>query len=164
MTSPAEVVQNTSHMKSTYYETGDVLCIRLSPEPVAREVAQGGSGYLGYADDGSLAELVLLNAKARGMLPPQVKLPLATAPYTWHGLMDAWKQQAAQAGPAEAPRETEAMRTLYFEDGDILYVLLSDKPVQREAAQEGHTSIGFAADGTIAKVFCLNARRQVWPV
>lgn len=148
-------------MNSTYYETGDVLCIRLSPEPVAREVAQGGNAYLGYADDGTLAEVVLLGARSRGVLPPQVKLPLTPAPYTWQGLMDAWNRQAREAGQAS---EAQALRSVYFEEGDILYLLLSDKPVQREAAQDGHTSIGFAADGSIVKVFCLKARRQVVPV
>ncbi|MES2974187.1 MAG: DUF2283 domain-containing protein [Pseudomonadota bacterium] len=66
-----------------------------------------------------------------------------------------------EAGQAS---EAQALRSVYFEEGDILYLLLSDKPVQREAAQDGHTSIGFAADGSIVKVFCLKARRQVVPV
>ncbi len=100
-------------------------------------------------------------AKSRGVLPPQVKLPLAPAPYTWQGLMDAWNRQAREPGRAG---EAQALRSVYFEENDILYLLLSDKPVQREAAQDGHTSIGFAADGSIVKVFCLNARRQVVPV
>ena len=113
------------------------------------------------ADDGPLAEDVLLGARSHGVLPPQVKLPLAPAPYTWQGLMDARNRQAREAGQAS---EAQALRSVYFEEGDILYLLLSDKPVQREAAQDGHTSIGFAADGSIARVFCLNARRQVAPV
>ena len=52
------------------------------------------------------------------------------------------------------------MKTTYLEDNDILYVLLSDKPVLHERSQESHTSVGYAADGSVVELFCMKARRR----
>jgi hypothetical protein len=63
-------------MKSTYFEEGDVLRIRISDQPVARKVAQSEDVHIAYADDGSVVEVVLLNAMVQGWVPLSVKLPL----------------------------------------------------------------------------------------
>jgi hypothetical protein len=63
-------------MKSTYFEEGDVLRIRISEQPVARKVAQDADVHIGYAADGSVVEVVLLNAMVQGWVPLCVKLPL----------------------------------------------------------------------------------------
>lgn len=67
-------------MRSTYFELGDVLRIRLSDLPIAREVSQGRHVHVAYADNGTVVELVLLQARARGWLPLRVKLRLPRSP------------------------------------------------------------------------------------
>jgi hypothetical protein len=66
-------------MDSTYFETGDVLRIRLSEKPVAHEVPHGDNVYIAYADDGTVVHVVLLNARAQGWIPLRVKLPLPSS-------------------------------------------------------------------------------------
>lgn len=63
-------------MRSTYFELGDVLRIRLSDLPIAREVAQGRHVHVAYAANGTVVELVLLQARAQGWLPLHIKLRL----------------------------------------------------------------------------------------
>lgn len=63
-------------MKSTYFEEGDVLRIRISERPVARKVAQSDDVHIAYAADGSVVEVVLLNAMVQGWVPLCVRLPL----------------------------------------------------------------------------------------
>jgi hypothetical protein len=68
--------QKEVRLNSTYFEQGDVLHIRISQRPVAREVSQDRNVHISFAADGSIVEIVLLNAAAHGWLPPRVKLPL----------------------------------------------------------------------------------------
>lgn len=63
-------------LKSTYFEEGDVLRIRISEKPVTRKVAQDDDVHVAYAADGSVVEVVLLNAMVQGWVPLSVKLPL----------------------------------------------------------------------------------------
>ncbi len=63
-------------MKSIYFEEGDVLRIRISERPVARKVSQDDDVHIAYAADGSVVEVVLLNAMVQGWVPLCVKLPL----------------------------------------------------------------------------------------
>jgi hypothetical protein len=63
-------------MKSTYFEEGDVLRVRISEQPVARKVAQDDNVHIAYGADGSVVEVVLLNAMVQGWVPLCVKLPL----------------------------------------------------------------------------------------
>lgn len=65
-----------TRVKSTYFEEGDVLRIRISERPVARKVAQDTDVQIAYAADGSVVEVVLLNAMVQGWIPLSVKLPL----------------------------------------------------------------------------------------
>jgi hypothetical protein len=56
-------------MKSTYFENDDILHIRESEKPIAREESQGCHTNISYAEDGSIVEIVLLDAKKEGLQP-----------------------------------------------------------------------------------------------
>ena len=56
-------------MKSTYLENDDILQIRVSDKPIAREVSQGWRTNISYAEDRSIVEIVILDAKKEGLLP-----------------------------------------------------------------------------------------------
>ena len=46
--------------------------IHLSDKPIVREVSQDWHTHLSYAEDGTAVELVILEARARGVLPMEV--------------------------------------------------------------------------------------------
>ena len=52
------------------------------------------------------------------------------------------------------------MKSIYFEDDDILQIRLSDKPIVRETSQDWNINISYAEDGTIAEIMFLDARTQ----
>lgn len=56
-------------MKSTYFENDDILQIRVSDKPIVREESHGWHTNISYAEDGSIVEIVLLDAKKEGLLP-----------------------------------------------------------------------------------------------
>jgi uncharacterized protein YuzE len=56
-------------MKTTYYDEDDILEIHVSDKPVAREVSHGWNVNISYAEDGSVVEIVLLEAAESGLLP-----------------------------------------------------------------------------------------------
>ena len=56
-------------MKSIYFENDDILQIHLSDKPIVRELSQGWHTNISYAEDGSIVELVLLDAKKEGLMP-----------------------------------------------------------------------------------------------
>ena len=56
-------------MKSTYFESDDILQFRVSEKPIVREESQGWQTNISYAEDGSIVEIVLLDAKKEGLLP-----------------------------------------------------------------------------------------------
>jgi hypothetical protein len=60
-------------MRSVYFEDDDILQIKVSDKPIAREVSQGWNANISYAEDGSIVEIVLLDAKKQGLLPVQMK-------------------------------------------------------------------------------------------
>ena len=60
-------------MKTTYFEDDDILEIRVSEKPVVREVSQGWHTNISYAADGSIVEIVLLDAKKEGLLPVEFR-------------------------------------------------------------------------------------------
>ena len=49
-------------MRTIYYPQDNILEIRLSDKPVAREVSQDWNVNVSYAEDGSVVELVILDA------------------------------------------------------------------------------------------------------
>ena len=56
-------------MKSIYFENDDILQIRVSEKQIVREVSQDWHTNIGYAEDASIVEIVLLDAKKEGLLP-----------------------------------------------------------------------------------------------
>ena len=56
-------------MKTTYYPEDDILDIQLNEKPVAREISHGWNVNISYADDGSICEIVILEAKEKGLYP-----------------------------------------------------------------------------------------------
>jgi hypothetical protein len=56
-------------MKTTYHVDDDILEIHISDLPVAREVSHGWNVNIAYAEDGSVVEIVLLEAKEKGLFP-----------------------------------------------------------------------------------------------
>lgn len=64
-------------MKSVYFENDDILKIRVSDKPVAQEISQDWNINISYAEDGSIVEIVFLNAKKEGLLPHEyIKAPM----------------------------------------------------------------------------------------
>jgi hypothetical protein len=55
-------------MKSNYFDTDDILSIRVSDKPIVREVSQSWHINTSYAADGSVVEVVLLDAHKDGQL------------------------------------------------------------------------------------------------
>ncbi len=56
-------------MKTTYYPQDDILEIHFSDKPIAREISQDWNVNLSYAADGSLVEVVILDAVKAGLIP-----------------------------------------------------------------------------------------------
>ena len=56
-------------VKSIYFENDDILQIRVSEKQMVREVSQDWHTNISYAEDGSIVEIVLLDAKKEGLLP-----------------------------------------------------------------------------------------------
>ena len=55
-------------MKSTYFDADDILSIRVSDKPIVREVSQSWHINTSYAADGTVVEVVLLDAHKDGQL------------------------------------------------------------------------------------------------
>ena len=58
-------------MKTIYYPQDDILEITLSDKSIAREVSQDWNVNVSYAADGSVVELVILDAVKSGFMPFQ---------------------------------------------------------------------------------------------
>ena len=72
-TRPTRPLQPSQKTGRTTHDLGqDILVVRLSDKPVSRETSQDGNTQISYAADGSLVEIMVLNASARGALPVQV--------------------------------------------------------------------------------------------
>jgi Protein of unknown function (DUF2283) len=56
-------------VKSIYFEDDDILQIRVADKPIVREVSQGWHTNISYAEDGTIVEIVLLEATKEGLLP-----------------------------------------------------------------------------------------------
>ena len=56
-------------MRTTYDEAEDILVIRVSDKPIVREASQDWNTTISYAADGSVVEVVVLEARAQGAWP-----------------------------------------------------------------------------------------------
>jgi len=54
-------------------EEDDILEIRVSDKPIVREVSQGWHTNIRYAEDGTMVEIVLLDAKKEGLMPMEYR-------------------------------------------------------------------------------------------
>jgi hypothetical protein len=60
-------------MKSLYFESDDILQIRLSDKAIVREVSQDWHTNISYAEDGTIVEIMLLDARKEGLLHVEVR-------------------------------------------------------------------------------------------
>ncbi|AMD00650.1 DUF2283 domain-containing protein [Halomonas sp. DQ26W] len=56
-------------MRTTYDEADDILVLHLSEKPIVKEVSQDWHTHVSYADDGSIVEVVILDASKQGAWP-----------------------------------------------------------------------------------------------
>lgn len=56
-------------MKAGYDTDDDILVLHFNDKAVAREVSQNWNLNIVYAEDGSIVEIVILDAKASGAWP-----------------------------------------------------------------------------------------------
>jgi hypothetical protein len=59
----------TTAVKSIYFEKDDILQIRVSDKPIVRETSQDWHTNISYAEDGTIVEIVLLDARKEGLMP-----------------------------------------------------------------------------------------------
>ena len=52
------------------------------------------------------------------------------------------------------------MKSIYFENEDILQIRMSDKPIVLEVSQDWHANVNYAEDGTIVAIVLLNAKKE----
>ncbi|MGC8808495.1 MAG: DUF2283 domain-containing protein [Thiomonas sp.] len=56
-------------MKAVYHPQDDILVLHFSDKPIVRETSQDWNVNLSYADDGTVVEMVILDAVASGLIP-----------------------------------------------------------------------------------------------
>jgi uncharacterized protein YuzE len=56
-------------MRTTYDEADDILVLHLSEKPIDKEVSQDWFTHISYAEDGSIVEIVILDASKQGAWP-----------------------------------------------------------------------------------------------
>ncbi|MFW5961345.1 MAG: DUF2283 domain-containing protein [Desulfohalobiaceae bacterium] len=56
-------------MKITYDEADDILVLRLSEKQIVKETSQDWNTHISYADDGTIVEIVVLDASKQGAWP-----------------------------------------------------------------------------------------------
>ena len=56
-------------MRTTYYPQDDILEIRFSDKEIVSEVSQDWNVNVSYAEDGTIVELVVLDAVKTGFMP-----------------------------------------------------------------------------------------------
>lgn len=56
-------------MKTTYYPEDDILKMVFNDQPIFRETSQDWNVNVSYAADGSIVEMVILDAVASGLIP-----------------------------------------------------------------------------------------------
>ena len=59
-----------------------------------------------------------------------------------------------------APLGASTMKSIYFENDDILQILVSEKQIVREVSQDWHTNISMPKTARLWRSFCLMRRRK----
>lgn len=60
-------------METIYFAEDDILEIHFSDKPIVREVSQSWNVHVSYDAAGDVVEMVILDAKAAGLMPVHVK-------------------------------------------------------------------------------------------
>ncbi len=56
-------------MRTTYDEADDILVLHLSEKNIVKETSQDWNTHISYADDGTIVEVVILEASKQGAWP-----------------------------------------------------------------------------------------------
>ena len=56
-------------MRTTYDEADDILVVHLSEKPIIKEGSQDWNTHVSYAEDGTIVEIVILEASKQGAWP-----------------------------------------------------------------------------------------------
>ena len=56
-------------MKTTYYPEDDILKLTFNDHKIVREISQDWNINVSFAEDGSIVEMVILDAVAQGLIP-----------------------------------------------------------------------------------------------
>lgn len=56
-------------VRTTYDEADDILVLHLSEKAIAKEVSQDWNTHVSYAEDGTIVEIVILEASKQGAWP-----------------------------------------------------------------------------------------------
>lgn len=56
-------------MRTTYDETDDILVVHLSEKEIVKETSQDWNTHISYAADGTIVEVVVLEASKQGAWP-----------------------------------------------------------------------------------------------
>ncbi|MEZ5537862.1 MAG: DUF2283 domain-containing protein [Thiolinea sp.] len=56
-------------MNTKYYEADDILVQTFSDNPIVKEVSQGWNINISYDKDGGIVQIVILEAKEKGLYP-----------------------------------------------------------------------------------------------
>ncbi len=56
-------------MRTIYDEADDILTIHLSDKQIVKEISQDWNTHVSYAADGSIVEVVVLDAQKKGAWP-----------------------------------------------------------------------------------------------
>ena len=52
------------------------------------------------------------------------------------------------------------VKSIYFENDDILQIRVSEKQMVREVSQDCHTNISYAEDGSTVEIVLLDAKKE----
>ena len=52
------------------------------------------------------------------------------------------------------------MKSICFDNDDILQIRVPDKPITREVSQDWYTNISYAEDGSIVEIVLLAAKKE----
>ena len=52
------------------------------------------------------------------------------------------------------------VKSIYFENDDILQIRVSDKQIVREVSQDWHTNISYAEGGSIVEIVLLDVKKE----
>ncbi|WP_273209769.1 DUF2283 domain-containing protein [Marinobacter subterrani] len=56
-------------MRTVYDEADDILTIHLNDKAIVKEISQDWNTHISYAEDGSIVEIVVLDAEKNGAWP-----------------------------------------------------------------------------------------------